>query len=228
MDEPTFTGGQKSHLRGLGQHLEASLKLGKAGLTPAFFEELQRQLHARELVKLRFLGVDRDERATLCVRIASEAGASAWEPWDTPRYFIARTRTRLCAGSLCRNESARLSSAAVSCDPFGLLPVLLPIGVFARNEKPATLSCSGPLEDWRPHGDWLALSQSPCDSCCARPVPLRSTNPGSHRERVVSWTGQDEGDPNAESGTWTETTDLSPSGQRPGASNPVTVDPRIV
>ena len=72
MDEPTLTGSQKSHLRGLGQRLEASLKLGKAGLTPAFFEELQRQLHARELVKLRFLGVHRDERATLCVRIASE------------------------------------------------------------------------------------------------------------------------------------------------------------
>jgi RNA-binding protein len=72
MDEPTLTGGQRAHLRGLGQHLEASLKLGKAGLTPAFLEELQRLLQAHELVKLRFLGVDRDERATLCVRIASE------------------------------------------------------------------------------------------------------------------------------------------------------------
>jgi RNA-binding protein len=72
MDEPTLTGGQRAHLRGLGQHLEASLKLGKAGLTPAFLEELQRLLQAHELVKLRFLGVDRDERATLCVRIASD------------------------------------------------------------------------------------------------------------------------------------------------------------
>jgi len=72
MDKPTLTGSQKSHLRGLGQRLEASLKIGKAGLTPAFFEELQRQLQARELVKLRFLGFDRDERAALCGRIASE------------------------------------------------------------------------------------------------------------------------------------------------------------
>lgn len=73
MDEPTFTGGQKARLRGLGQQLEASLKLGKAGLTPAFFEELQRQLGARELVKLRFLGLDREERAALCARIAGES-----------------------------------------------------------------------------------------------------------------------------------------------------------
>ncbi len=72
MDAPLFTGSQKSRLRGLGQHLEASLKLGRGGLTPAFFEELQRQLHARELVKLRFLGADRDERATFFARIASE------------------------------------------------------------------------------------------------------------------------------------------------------------
>jgi RNA-binding protein len=72
MDKPTLTGSQKSHLRGLGQQLEASLKLGKAGLTPAFFKELQRLLQARELVKLRFLGFDRDERAAFCVRIASE------------------------------------------------------------------------------------------------------------------------------------------------------------
>ena len=72
MDKPILTGSQKSHLRGLGQKLEASLKLGKAGLTPAFFEELQRQLQARELVKLRFFGFDRDERAALCARIAGE------------------------------------------------------------------------------------------------------------------------------------------------------------
>jgi RNA-binding protein len=72
MEMPILTGRQKSHLRGLGQQLEASLKLGKAGLTPAFFEELQRLLHARELVKLRFLGFDRDERAVFCERIAGE------------------------------------------------------------------------------------------------------------------------------------------------------------
>jgi RNA-binding protein len=72
MDKPILTGHQKSHLRGLGQQLEASLKLGKSGLTPAFFVELQRLLQARELVKLRFLGFDRDERASFCERIASE------------------------------------------------------------------------------------------------------------------------------------------------------------
>lgn len=67
-----LTGAQKSFLRGLGQKLDASLKVGKGGLTPAFFTELQKFLRAHELVKLRFLGAEREERAALCARIADE------------------------------------------------------------------------------------------------------------------------------------------------------------
>jgi RNA-binding protein len=67
-----LTGAQKSFLRGLGQKLDATLKLGKGGLTPAFLTGLQHGLRARELVKLRFLGVERDERAELCAKIADE------------------------------------------------------------------------------------------------------------------------------------------------------------
>jgi RNA-binding protein len=72
MYEFPLTGAQKSFLRGLGQTLEASLKVGRGGLTPEFFAELQKLLRSRELVKLRFLGSDRDERAALCDRVADE------------------------------------------------------------------------------------------------------------------------------------------------------------
>ena len=72
MYEFSLTGSQKTYLRGLGQRLEPSLKVGKAGLSPEFFKELQRGLNAAELVKLRFLGADRTERATLCDQIADE------------------------------------------------------------------------------------------------------------------------------------------------------------
>ena len=67
-----LTGAQKSFLRGLGQQLEPSLKLGKSGLTPAFLTELQHGLKAHELVKLRFLGVERADREELCLKIADE------------------------------------------------------------------------------------------------------------------------------------------------------------
>ncbi len=72
MYEFPLTGAQRTYLRGLGQRLDPALKLGKGGLTPAFFAELQRLLRAHELVKLRFLGADRDERAALCDQIADE------------------------------------------------------------------------------------------------------------------------------------------------------------
>jgi len=67
-----LTGAQKTFLRGRGQQMDASLKVGSAGLTPTFYKELQHALNHGELVKLRFLGADRDERAALCVQIADE------------------------------------------------------------------------------------------------------------------------------------------------------------
>ena len=67
-----LSGAQKTFLRGLGQRLDPVLKLGKGGLTPTFYTELQKQLRAHELVKLRFVAADRDERAALCTQIADE------------------------------------------------------------------------------------------------------------------------------------------------------------
>lgn len=72
MYEFPLTGAQKTFLRGLGQQMEPSLKVGRSGLTPGFFKELQSALNSGELVKLRFLGADRDERAELCATIADE------------------------------------------------------------------------------------------------------------------------------------------------------------
>jgi RNA-binding protein len=72
MDDQALTGAQKTRLRRLGQSMEASIHVGKAGLTPAFFGELRRLLEAGELVKLRFHGPDRVERAGLASRISSE------------------------------------------------------------------------------------------------------------------------------------------------------------
>jgi RNA-binding protein len=63
---PSLPGAQKTQLRGLGQVAPDRLWLGKDGITPAFVAELNRQLNAHELVKLRFTGgQDRHERAAL-------------------------------------------------------------------------------------------------------------------------------------------------------------------
>lgn len=72
MYEFPLTGAQRTRLRGLGQTLEPSLKLGKSGLTREFLLELQRALNTHELIKLRLLEKDRRARAELCERIADE------------------------------------------------------------------------------------------------------------------------------------------------------------
>ena len=67
-----LTGAQKRFLRGLGQQLNASLHLGKDGLTANFMAELQTALRHQELVKIRLHGIERDERDALCEQIADE------------------------------------------------------------------------------------------------------------------------------------------------------------
>lgn len=67
---PTLTGAEKSALRGRGQTLEAALKVGREGASAGSLRTLRDLLTAHELVKVRFTGADRDERAALCAALA--------------------------------------------------------------------------------------------------------------------------------------------------------------
>jgi len=72
MENIPLTGAQKTRLRGLGQTLEPAIKIGKGGLAPTFFRLFAQLIEARELIKLRFEGSDRHERADLIARIETE------------------------------------------------------------------------------------------------------------------------------------------------------------
>lgn len=67
-----LSGAQRTALRSHGQTLKSSVHVGKAGLTPELLAELQRHLNHQELVKIRFHGPDRHERAELLARLADE------------------------------------------------------------------------------------------------------------------------------------------------------------
>ena len=84
MNHPALTGAQKTKLRGLGQTLSDSLRLGRSGATPALLVELNRQLDTRELVKVRFEGADREARAVLCDQIAASSSCQCVGPSATP------------------------------------------------------------------------------------------------------------------------------------------------
>lgn len=67
---PILTGAEKSRLRGRGQTLEAALKIGREGASPAVVSSLRALLATRELVKVRFTAAERDERAHLTAALA--------------------------------------------------------------------------------------------------------------------------------------------------------------
>jgi RNA-binding protein len=73
MSLPVLSGAQKTKLRSLGQVMEASLLVGQAGATPGVLGELNRLLAAHELVKVRFMGADRDQREVLTAALATQA-----------------------------------------------------------------------------------------------------------------------------------------------------------
>jgi RNA-binding protein len=72
-----LTGAKRSQLRARGQRLSARVKVGREGLTPALVAELQRHFQAHDLIKVRFVGSDRADRAALCPALGRATG-SAW------------------------------------------------------------------------------------------------------------------------------------------------------
>jgi RNA-binding protein len=71
-----MTGKQKRHLRRLGQAMEPSILVGKAGVTPAIVEALARQLSRRELVKVRMPPGAMPQRRATAETLARAAGAT--------------------------------------------------------------------------------------------------------------------------------------------------------
>ena len=66
MSTLSLTGAQRTFLRGKGQLLQPSIKVGHGGLSEAVLGELDRHLVRAELVKVRFLDADRAQQAALC------------------------------------------------------------------------------------------------------------------------------------------------------------------
>ncbi len=66
MSLPALSGAQKTILRGLGQTLPDTLRVGREGAAPSVIAQLGHELTRRELVKIRITGgQDRLARAAL-------------------------------------------------------------------------------------------------------------------------------------------------------------------
>lgn len=64
-------------LRARAHHLDPVIMIGEAGLTRAVLDETDRALRAHELIKVRVLGDDREQRQAMSTEICSALGCTA-------------------------------------------------------------------------------------------------------------------------------------------------------
>lgn len=66
---------QRRHLRRLGHQLKPVVRTGNAGLSEAVMNEIELGLAHHELMKVKLIAEDRDEKQAYIDRIRSETGA---------------------------------------------------------------------------------------------------------------------------------------------------------
>jgi RNA-binding protein len=72
----TLTGAQRRFLRARAHGLQPAIMIGSAGITPALIKEVERALAKHELIKIRSLAGNRDQRETMLNELAEQLGAA--------------------------------------------------------------------------------------------------------------------------------------------------------
>jgi RNA-binding protein len=67
---------ERAHLKARAHPLEPNVLVGHGGLTDGVVAEIDRALAARELIKVRVLNSDRDEREKICEAICERTDAA--------------------------------------------------------------------------------------------------------------------------------------------------------
>jgi RNA-binding protein len=98
----TLTPAERRQLRAKAHHLHPFVSIGQHGLTPAVLHEIDVNLLAHELIKIRVFGDDRGARDALLERICVELDAASvqhlgkiltiWRPIPVPEAPVAKTR----------------------------------------------------------------------------------------------------------------------------------------
>lgn len=72
---PALNEKQKKFLKGLAHKLEPVTRVGNPGLTPSLVKEVEGQLLAHELIKVKVMVGDRDERDMVIERMCAATSA---------------------------------------------------------------------------------------------------------------------------------------------------------
>ena len=104
-------------LRARAHPLHPVVAIGTNGLTPAVLHEIDVNLNAHELVKVRVFDDDRGQRERLLAQICADLDAAAvqhlgkiltlWRPSPAPEAVAAAPKTRPAASSRPRRRATR-------------------------------------------------------------------------------------------------------------------------
>jgi RNA-binding protein len=72
-----LTAAERKVLKGRAHKLEPVVQIGARGLTEEVVGEIERALHAHELIKVRAAGLERDARDLALAEICEKTGAQA-------------------------------------------------------------------------------------------------------------------------------------------------------
>ena len=109
-----LTNPQKKYLRGLAHRVQATIQVGKLGLTPSFYKSLETALNSHELLKLRFTNL-KEERHELSAEIAATTKAELVSlVGHTAIYFRPNADTEKRKVVLPRAKRTKLDELVVS------------------------------------------------------------------------------------------------------------------
>ena len=74
-NQKTLTKQQITELKARAHHLNPVVMIGQKGVTEAVINETHNALNAHELIKVRVLGDDRQERIAMCEELCAATGA---------------------------------------------------------------------------------------------------------------------------------------------------------
>jgi RNA-binding protein len=72
----SLTPRERQHLKGRAHGLEPRVQIGHGGLTASVMAEVDRALTAHELIKVKFLDADREDRHAMAAGICEQTGAA--------------------------------------------------------------------------------------------------------------------------------------------------------
>jgi RNA-binding protein len=111
----TLTSAERRTLRATAHHLQPVVSIGDNGLTPSVLHELDVNLNAHELIKVRVFEDDRDERDSMLAQICTDLNSAPvqhigktfilWRPSADPEAPGLQVKGRTGDGSRSRRRA---------------------------------------------------------------------------------------------------------------------------